>query len=83
MMELAPDIVVDPKIRFGKPIIKNTRVTVEEVLGMLEAGMDYEEIEREYSLNRASILAAVTYASSFLKGEEIKLAKPTRVRAWV
>ncbi len=32
-LEIAPNIVVDPEIRFGKPIIKGTRVPVELVEG--------------------------------------------------
>jgi uncharacterized protein (DUF433 family) len=32
-MEIAPKIVVDEKIRFGKPVIKGTRVPVYLILG--------------------------------------------------
>lgn len=39
------EIVVDEKKRFSKPIIKGTRITVDEVLGALAGGMTYEEIE--------------------------------------
>ncbi len=28
-------IIIDEKIRFGKPIIEGTRITVDEVLGAL------------------------------------------------
>ena len=65
------EIVVDEKIRHGKPIIKGTRITVDEVLGMLEAGMTYEEIEKEYGLTKEQVLAVIKYASSFFKGEEV------------
>jgi len=33
-------IVIDNKIRHGKPIIKGTRITVDEVLGALVGGYD-------------------------------------------
>ena len=49
-------IVIDNKIRHGKPIIKGTRITVDEVLGALVGGMTYEEIEREYGIRREDIL---------------------------
>ena len=65
------DIVIDEKIRHGKPIIKDTRIAVDEVLGMLEGGMTYDEIEKEFDLTREQILAAIRYASSFLRGEEV------------
>lgn len=72
MQQIAPHIVIDPKIRFGKPIVKDTRITVEEVLGMLAGGMTYQEIEQEYGLTKKKIQAVIDYAASFLKGEKIR-----------
>jgi len=65
------EIIVDEKIRHGKAIIKGTRITVDEVLGMLEGGMTYDEIEKEYDLKKDQILAVIKYASSFVRGEEV------------
>ena len=78
MKEIAPRIIIDPKIRFGKPVIKGTRVTVEEILGFLAGGMTFEEIEREYDLKKNDIMVAIEYAAAFLKGEEIKIPKPVK-----
>ncbi len=64
-------IIINEEVRHGKPIIEGTRITVDEVLGMLEAGMTYEEIEREYELTKEKILAAIQYAASFVHGEEV------------
>ena len=64
------DVVVDGDVRHGKPVIEGTRVTVEEVLGMLEAGMDFDDIEDEYGVQKEGVQAAVRYASSFMKGEK-------------
>mgnify|MGYP001564604934 CR=1 FL=1 len=64
-------IIIDEKIRHGKPIIEGTRITVDEVLEMLENGMSYEEIEKEYGLNKEDILAVISYAASLVRGEEI------------
>ena len=58
------EIIVSEKIRHGKPIIGGTRMTVDDVLGMLEAGMTYEEIQKEYGLKKEQILAVIRYASS-------------------
>ncbi|MBI2576723.1 DUF433 domain-containing protein [Candidatus Woesearchaeota archaeon] len=66
-------VVIDDKIRHGKPIIEGTRITVDEVLGMLESGMAYEEIEKEFGLTREQVLAAVKYAASFIRGEEVHI----------
>lgn len=38
MKEIAPRIVVDERVRFGKPVIKGTRVLVELVVGKLAGG---------------------------------------------
>lgn len=72
MTEIAPNIVVDPNVRFGQPIIKDTRITVDEVLGYLAGGMDFDEIKQEYGLTKAQVRAAVSYASDFLRGEEVE-----------
>lgn len=75
MKQIAPQIVIDPNVRFGKPIIQDTRLTVEEVLDFLAGGMSYEEIEKEYGLEKEKIQAAVNYAASFLKGGKIQAVK--------
>lgn len=64
-------IIINEKIRHGKPIIKGTRVTVDEVLGALVGGMTYEEIGKEYGIKKEGIIAAIDYAASFVKGEEV------------
>ena len=48
-------ITIDKNIRHGKPIIKGTRITVDEVLGMLESGMDYDEIKKEYGITKEQV----------------------------
>jgi uncharacterized protein (DUF433 family) len=71
-MEIAPGITVDEEVRFGRPVIKGTRVPVDLVLGKLAGGMTYEEVMAEYELTRADILAALRYASEQVAREEIK-----------
>jgi uncharacterized protein (DUF433 family) len=56
-------IVIDPKIRFGKPTIAGTRITVKEVLGALAGGMEFKEIQKEYGLTKGQILTAVRYVT--------------------
>jgi len=68
-------IVVNPKIRHGKPVIKGTRVSVDVVLGALASGMTYEEVCREYGIKREDILAAIEYATSIVANEEIRPIK--------
>lgn len=61
-------ITVDSKVCHGNACIKNTRVMVSVVLDNLAAGLSMEEILRSYpSLNRESILAAVSYAADLTR----------------
>lgn len=63
MEEIAPGITVDQAVRFGKPVLKGTRVPVDLVAGKLAGGMSVEEVVDEYELSREAVLAALAYAS--------------------
>jgi uncharacterized protein (DUF433 family) len=66
-------IEVDPEIRFGKPIIKGTRITVYDVLQWLASGMSHDEIMSDFpQLNETQILACLAYAAN--KERIIKVA---------
>jgi uncharacterized protein (DUF433 family) len=71
-MEIAPRIIINEKVRFGKPVIKGTRVPVDLIIGKLAGGMTYEEVMSEYDLTREDILAALDYAAKHLSDEEVR-----------
>ena len=71
-MEIAERITIDEKIRFGKPVIKGTRVPIDVIISKLAGGMSYEEVMAEYELTRQDILAALDYAAKHLSEEEIR-----------
>ncbi len=71
MKEIAPRIVIDPKIRFGKPVIKGTRVPVDLILGKIAGGMTIDEVAREYDLKKEDVLAALRYAAQIIKKESL------------
>ncbi len=75
MVELAPRIVVDDKVRFGRPVIQGTRVPVDLVLGKLAGGMTVEAVATEYELTREDVLAALSYAARTVAAEEIRAVK--------
>jgi uncharacterized protein (DUF433 family) len=62
MKEITPHITVDPKVRFGKPVIKGTRVPVQVVVGKIAGGMTIDEVCEQYDLTREDVLAALRYA---------------------
>jgi uncharacterized protein (DUF433 family) len=74
MVEIAPRIVVDPAIRFGKPIIRGTRVPVALVLAKLAGGMTADAVMEEYELAAEDIQAALRYAAVLVSGEYLMIA---------
>lgn len=56
-------IIVDPHIHFGKPIIKGTRITVQNVLELIKEGLTFDQILRDYypDLKKDDILAYMQY----------------------
>lgn len=69
------EIVIDERIRFGKPVIKGTRVSVDEVLGALASGMTHGEIEKEYGVTEEGIKAALRYATEVISEEQVGAMK--------
>lgn len=62
--ELSDYIVIDQGIRFGKPCIKGTRITVGDILEWLSEGIPVSEILDDYpSLNEKHIKAALAFAA--------------------
>jgi uncharacterized protein (DUF433 family) len=56
-------IASDPKVMMGKPVIRDTRVTVELILGKLGRGVTAEQLLEDYPhLTEDDILAAQSYA---------------------
>ncbi len=62
----------DPKVMMGKPVIKNTRITVEHILNELTTGMDISDIaEAHPSLDANKVRAAIAYALDVIRNEEV------------
>jgi len=62
--ELLKRIVVDPKVMVGKPVIRGTRISVEQILRLLAQGLTFEDILKDYPhLTKEDIVAALIYAA--------------------
>ena len=62
--ELAKYIVIDHDVRFGKPCIKGTRITVGDILQWLSEGIPIPEILDDYPLlEEEHIKAALAFAA--------------------
>ena len=63
-MDYKQKITRNAGIRFGKPHIKGTRITVYDVLGWLAAGMTFDEVIYDFpELTQADILACLAFAA--------------------
>jgi len=57
-------IRINPEKRFGKPCVRETRITVYDVLGWLSAGMTYDDILADFpELTLQDILACLAFAA--------------------
>ena len=63
-MDYRDRIVVDPEVRFGKPTVRGTRITVSDVLGYLARGMSEDEILADFAqLSREDLRACLAFAA--------------------
>ena len=64
MLNYQKFIGINPEIRFGKPCIKGTRITVYDVLAWLSKGMSEKDIIADYpALTIEQIRACLAYAA--------------------
>jgi len=70
-------ITIDSKIHFGKPCIAGTRITVQNVLELLNEGLSFKEIIQNYypELDDEDIRASIQYAIALVASEDIHLAR--------
>jgi uncharacterized protein (DUF433 family) len=65
MHELSAYITINPAIRFGKPCITGTRITVSDILGWLSSGMTTREVLDDYpELEEIHIRSALAFAAN-------------------
>lgn len=66
-------ITINSDVRFGKPCIRDTRISVYDVLSWLAAGMSHNEIIEDYpELSDSDIKACLAYAAD--KEKNIRVA---------
>jgi uncharacterized protein (DUF433 family) len=74
MNEILSRIAVDPRICFGKPCIRGTRIWVSLLLDFLASGASIEEILENYpQLKREDVLAAIAYGAEMSRERYVDL----------
>jgi uncharacterized protein (DUF433 family) len=63
-MNLLERISIDPAVRFGKPCVRGTRLTVGDVLGSLASGCTEVELLEDFpQLTHEDVLACFAFAA--------------------
>ena len=63
-MNYSEHIIITPNVRFGKPCVKGTRISVYDVLGWLASGMTNSQIITDYpELSEETIRACLGFAA--------------------
>lgn len=70
-------ISVNSNIYNGKPCIRGTRIAVTMILDLLEDGLAFDAILKDYypQLTKDDLKACLEYASAVIDGEEIHFAE--------
>ena len=65
-------ITAQPGVLTGKPTIRGMRISVEQILKALAAGISTQELLQEYPvLEEADILACLAYATKLVEQERV------------
>lgn len=69
-------IIVNSQIHFGKPTIKGTRITVQNVLELINEGLSFDQIIKDYypDLKKEDIQACMQYAIALVAAEDIHIS---------
>jgi uncharacterized protein (DUF433 family) len=71
-MEYKQYIEVNPLIMMGKPVIKGTRITVEQIIEELSGNNSVRDILVSHPhLSREQVNAALSFAAEIVRGDEI------------
>lgn len=67
-------ISIDPRVCFGKPCIRGTRIWVSLILDYLASGMTIEQLRDEYpDIEKADILACMAYGAEMARYIDLPL----------
>ncbi|MFW6207043.1 MAG: DUF433 domain-containing protein [Gemmatimonadota bacterium] len=69
---MSKEIVSDPNVMMGKPVITGTRITVESILERLGAGESVDQIVDSHPrLTEEAVRASVSFAAEVLKADVV------------
>ena len=72
MIDYKTQISSNPNVMGGKPVIKDTRITVELILRKLADGYTTNEIVQMYpQLTEENVLGSIAYAAAVIENEAV------------
>ncbi len=75
MIDYHQYISINPEVRFGRPCITGTRISVSDVLSWLAHEMTFEEIIADFpQINRKQILACLAFAAAKERSLKVSMA---------
>jgi uncharacterized protein (DUF433 family) len=70
--QLLRRITADPKVLVGKPTVRGLRISVEQILNALAAGVPAEDLLQDYpELEPEDIRACIAYGASLVSEERV------------
>lgn len=71
-MSTTPQIISDPSIMMGKPVVAGTRITVELIIEKLAAGETIDQLLAAHPrLTREAVYAALAFAAEALRADVV------------
>jgi uncharacterized protein (DUF433 family) len=65
-------ITLNANVMTGKPTIRHTRLSVEQILKAYAAGISFEELKEDFPfLEKADIQACLLYAAELVESERV------------
>jgi len=65
------NIVVNPDVMVGKPVIEGTRIPVDLIITLLAQGVSIEDIIEDYDLKKQDVKTILEYAAKVVQGESV------------
>ena len=78
-MKVADRVELNPRIMMGKPVIRGTRIPVEQVVRKISEGASVRELLNAYPrLQKEDIKAALAYAADTIAREKLMPLGPPK-----